>query len=87
MKMECQYWIPTLGFHRATGTTMNFSRNLSYSLKDRLAAFILEASGNGLYREPHIEVECHGDGSVVSNLSCGITFKDSDFLLNYWNFS
>ena len=41
---------------KATGNTNNYSRNQSYPLKNRLAAFILETSVNGYYREPHTEV-------------------------------
>ena len=36
--------------------TYNYSRNQSYPLDVRLAAFILTVSNNGYYREKHTEV-------------------------------
>lgn len=41
---------------KATQNTNNYMRNQSYSLKVRLAEFILKMSVNGYYREPHTEV-------------------------------
>ncbi|MDO5345814.1 MAG: transcriptional regulator YeiL [Lachnospiraceae bacterium] len=41
---------------KAVGNTSNYSRNQSYTLKSRLASFILETSVNGMYREQHTEV-------------------------------
>ncbi|GEM_PF-2668351 len=41
---------------KATNNTSKFSRNESYPLKTRLAAFILDAPVSGIYREPHTEV-------------------------------
>ena len=41
---------------KATQNTTNYMRNQSYSLKVRLAEFILKMSVNGYYREPHTEV-------------------------------
>lgn len=41
---------------KAIGNTANYSRNQSYPLKNRLAAFMLETAWNGVYREPHGEV-------------------------------
>lgn len=40
---------------KATQNTHNYMRNQSYSLKIRLAEFILKMSVNGYYREPHTE--------------------------------
>lgn len=41
---------------KAIGNTTNYSRNQSYPLKNRLAAFMLETAVNGIYREQHGEV-------------------------------
>lgn len=40
---------------KATQNTDNYMRNQSYSLKIRLAEFILKMAVNGYYREPHTE--------------------------------
>lgn len=40
---------------KATQNTDNYMRNQSYSLKVRLAGFILKMSVKGFYREPHTE--------------------------------
>lgn len=41
---------------KAVGNTSNYTKNQSYALEVRLAAFILTTSYNGLYREKHTEV-------------------------------
>lgn len=41
---------------KAEGNTANYSKNVSYPLRNRLAAFILETSVGGMYRERHTEV-------------------------------